>query len=629
MLPLKRALIVLSAAALAACGDDRSVNPVAEFVDGNGAAITTGGTLVAQYSLLVGQSVKIIPKTTTRTNRLRWSTLNSSIASVNSQGTVTARATGSTTVQVSGTGVLENYAITVTAPAAPKVTSFSLQPKTGVSLTSGQSQQFAASATWSDGMQYPITVSYTATGGTISGTGLFTAGNLAGTFMVVATCACTSPAIADTSVISITAPAVLSSLSLTPATVSLSPGGTQQFTPSAGWSTGATNVPPVTYTATGGTVSASGLYTAPSTAGTYRVIVAHTGGTLRDTSEVTVGSTTATEATIVSFRAHPTRVVLLPGEAQNSSARATYSDGSAKVPSLTHSVIGGGTISRGVYTAPMVPGTYGVVVRATGTAFVDTMEVVVEQPQTPPTTIDRLLFSDGFESGGYLTRQNGVYWESTPWTEVISGHARAGGARSARLNQGNSKNWGELRFAGLPRLSEVFVQYYLYQPSGLESPAVGPKVVVPVDGENDKFIRLWSESYTRFTVKYGASTWGTGGVGGIGSEFGTNGSMGEGGNSFRQVNKFPFIGRNEYLGRWVKVQVRAKVATPANNDGILQVWIDGVLATNKKHLPTYPTNGVSNFFEAGYLMGWANSGFQPGQYMYVDDVTISTGGFPR
>jgi len=184
MFPLKRACIALAGIALAACGDDRSVNPIAEFVDGSSAAITTGGTLVAQYSLQVGQSLKINPKTTTRTNRLKWSSSNSTVASVNSTGTVTARTSGNATVQVSGNGVLENYAVTVTAATvtaatAPKVTSFSLQPKTGISLTSGQSQQFAASATWSDGMQYPITVSYTATGGTISGTGLFTAGRSA------------------------------------------------------------------------------------------------------------------------------------------------------------------------------------------------------------------------------------------------------------------------------------------------------------------------------------------------------------------------------------------------------------------------------------------------------------------
>jgi hypothetical protein len=332
---------------------------------------------------------------------------------------------------------------------------------------------------------------------------------------------------------------------------------------------------------------------------------------------------------MIGFYATPNRVVLLPGEQQRLSGRATYSDGSVKVPSLTYTLLGGGTMSSGTYSAPMVSGKYTVIVSASGTTFRDTVDVIVEQPDTPPVTIDRLLFADGFESGGYLTKQNGVYWQSTPWTQVVDGHARAGGTRSARLNQGNSKNWGELRFDGLPQLPEVFVQYYLYQPSGLESPSVGPRVLVAVNGENDKFIRLWSASYTKFTIKYGASTWGTGGVGAIGSEFGTDGVMGEGGTPYRQANKFPFIGQSEYLGRWVKVQVRAKVATAANNDGILQIWIDGVLATNKKHLPTYPTNGASNFFEAGYLMGWANSGFQVGQYMYIDDLTISTGGFPK
>jgi hypothetical protein len=372
------------------------------------------------------------------------------------------------------------------------------------------------------------------------------------------------------------------------------------------------------------TMFVSGLFTAPATTGTYRVIVSEVMGILKDTAVVSVDTNTV----IVGFVALPNRIVLLPGEQQSLSGRATYSNGSVKVPSLTYTLLGGGSISRSTYTAPTVAGRYAVIIGVSGTNFRDTVDVIVELPEAPPTTINQLLFSDGFETGDYQTRQNGVYWASTPWTQVITGHARTGGNKSARINQGNSKNWGELRFAGLPQLPEVFVQYYIYQPSGLELPYLGPSVLVLVDGKNDKFIRLWSGKYNNFTIKYGASTWGLNGVGAIGSEFGTNGVMGEGGTPFRQLNKFPFIGKTEYLGRWVKVQVRAKVATVANNDGILQIWIDGVLATNKKHLPTYPSNGAFNYFEAGYLMGWANSGFQEGQYIYIDDLTISTGGFP-
>lgn len=544
MFPLKRACIALAGIALAACGNDRSVNPIAEIADGSVAAITSGGTLVAQYSLLVGQSVKINPKTTTRTNRLKWSSSNSTVASVSWTGTVTARASGSATVQVSGTGVLENYAITVTAAAAPKVTSFSLQPKTGVSLTSGQSQQFAASATWSDGMQYPITVSYTATGGTISGTGLFTAGNLAGTFMVVATCACTSPAIADTAFVNITAPQ-LTKLTISPKTVSLAAGASQQFAVTANWSTGATTVPPVTWSASGGTVSSTGAYVAPSAAGTYRVIVAHTNGTVRDTAVVTVANT------------------------------------------------GGGS--------------------------------------STPSAAVQVLFSDGFESGGFKTAQNGISWTSAPWMDVTSVFG-LGSSRAARFRQGDSKEWAELRFGGLPNLSEVFLQYWLYQPNGQETTPVGVDVAIP-GSRNDKFFRLWGGDYGGANdIKYGASTWG----GNIGVEYkrangdGTLWGMGEGGDPISPdvLTYAPFVGRSAFKGRWTKVQIRCKTATPGVNNGIIQIWLDGTLVVSRTQLASYAGTGGSNVFQSGYILGWANNGFAAGQFMYLDNFTISTGGFP-
>lgn len=277
----------LSLVALAACGDDRSVNPVAEQVDGAAGAITTASTITAEYDLYPGQSVKINPKSTSRTNRLKWTTTNSGVATVNSQGNVSAKVVGNAVVTVSGSGVLESYAIVVEQPVLT-LTSFSLQPQASVTLTSGQTQQFSTSQTWSDGVTRTGGVTYTATGGTITSTGLYTAGSLAGAFMVVASCSCTTPAIADTTFVTVQAAAQLTKLTVSPKTVSLSAGASQQFSVSANWSTGATTLPPVTWSASGGTVSGTGAYVAPSTAGTYRVIVAHTGGTVRDTALVTV-----------------------------------------------------------------------------------------------------------------------------------------------------------------------------------------------------------------------------------------------------------------------------------------------------------------------------------------------------
>ncbi len=57
-------------------------------------------------------------------------------------------------------------------------------------------------------------------------------------------------------------PPVLQAVILTPASASLATGGTQQFSVSGQWSNGATTAPSVTYSATGGTITAGGLYTA-------------------------------------------------------------------------------------------------------------------------------------------------------------------------------------------------------------------------------------------------------------------------------------------------------------------------------------------------------------------------------
>lgn len=293
MSPLYRTLAAVAAlATLTACGDDRSVNPVADIADVRANTTTTAGAYTAHYDLLVGQTVRIVPKTTTRISRARWTTSSSAVASVSSTGSVTARTAGVAIITLSGSGVLETYEVAVTVPPPPTVTSFSLQPKTGVTLSAGNTQQFATNTTWSDSQTRSTTVTYTATGGTISSTGLFTAGNVAGTFMVIATCSCTTPAIADTALVSVTVPQ-LTSLAVSPKTVSVNAGATQQFAVSANWNTGATTVPPVTWSATGGSVSATGLYTAPTAAGTYRVIVAHTNGTVRDTATVTVAAPVA------------------------------------------------------------------------------------------------------------------------------------------------------------------------------------------------------------------------------------------------------------------------------------------------------------------------------------------------
>ncbi len=247
-------------------------------------SMAVGGTLALSATARDSAGVEVTGKT------VSWSASTGSALSVSTVGVVTALATGTQDVRATVDGVVGTRTITV-GGATPSVTSFVLSPKTGASLTPWQNRQFTSSVTWSDAATRAVSVTYSTNGGYIDSNGWFTAGGVAGTFMVIANCACGR---ADTAAVIVsstttTPTAQLTKLTISPKSVSLAAGASQQFSATANWSTGATTLPPMTYSASAGSVSNGGLYVAPSTAGTYRVIVAHTGGSLRDTATIVVG----------------------------------------------------------------------------------------------------------------------------------------------------------------------------------------------------------------------------------------------------------------------------------------------------------------------------------------------------
>jgi len=99
----------------------------------------------------------------------------------------------------------------------------------------------------------------------------------------------TTANLADTSAVTIQ-PAPLAQLILVPALVSVANGGTVQFQVYGRTTAGDSVGVQVTYSATGGIISSTGLYTAGSTAGVYQVIAKQTNGTLADTSGLTITS---------------------------------------------------------------------------------------------------------------------------------------------------------------------------------------------------------------------------------------------------------------------------------------------------------------------------------------------------
>jgi hypothetical protein len=214
--------------------------------------------------------------------RVTWSAIGGTI---DGSGLYTAGATPGNyhVVAVATNGVADTAAVVVTE-TAPTVAAVTLSP-TAAALPVGGSQRFTAVGKAADGTTVAIGLQYAATGGSMSPEGVYQAGRTAGTFRVIAKD--TSSGKADTSAVTITVAApTLTRVLLRPATVSLDTGATRQFGVLDSLSDGTTKPFAGAYSATGGTISAAGLFKAGPSAGTFRVIASE--GSLADTSTVTI-----------------------------------------------------------------------------------------------------------------------------------------------------------------------------------------------------------------------------------------------------------------------------------------------------------------------------------------------------
>ena len=200
--------------------------------------------------------------------------------------------------------------VVVVVPPQPDLVDVALTPGE-VTLAAAATQAFSANGVLSDGSTAPIGVTWTADGGSIDPSGLFTAGSTPGAFRVIALH--TDGKVADTAVVTITSPdqptpsdpepappaepepepaPTLAQVILKPGSVSLLTGATKQFAVFGRDSQGDSVSVPVSYTATGGTITSTGLYTAGETAGTFRVVAAAEGKA--DTAVVTLTRMAAT-----------------------------------------------------------------------------------------------------------------------------------------------------------------------------------------------------------------------------------------------------------------------------------------------------------------------------------------------
>jgi hypothetical protein len=306
--------------------------------------------------------------TAAQPSQLSWT---ASGGSVSSDGEYTATTAGSYLVMaVAPNGVRGESKVRVERKSSV-LQKLDLTPATAV-LTSGATLQFSATPVWSDGSTVAPSLAWTATGGAITGQGLYTAPGAGGTYLIIAKDK-HSP-VADTSVVTVNAPTPVS-VTVTPGSAGLAPGASQQFSASAQFSDGSSRTPAMTWQATGGTISANGVLTAGSVAGTYRVIGIVAGSTVADTANLTV---TASPATLTSLVLTPGASSVPAGGNLQFSVSALWADNSTTVPSITWSATGGSVSVGGRYTAGATTGTFRVIASANGKA--DTSAVTITAP---------------------------------------------------------------------------------------------------------------------------------------------------------------------------------------------------------------------------------------------------------
>jgi hypothetical protein len=167
------------------------------------------------------------------------------------------------------------------------------------------------------------------------------------------------------------------SVSISPHTVSLLAGQQQQFAAAVNGLSSSR----VIWTASGGTINSAGLYTAPSSGGTYTVTAASaTSGSGSDSAVVTVAlPTPPPPPTVTKISISPTAVSLQTGAQQQFTALVSGTSNTA----VTWSASAGTIATNGLYTAPSAAGTYTIsaISKADTSKFASAI-VIVSAPQT-------------------------------------------------------------------------------------------------------------------------------------------------------------------------------------------------------------------------------------------------------
>jgi len=375
----------------ATLGSPQTVTVTATSVANTSKTATASVTIVPPIQVTVSPSTaSLTPSQTqqftatvtgTTNTAVTWS-VSPAVGTISSGGLYTAPATlGSPqTVTVTATSVQDpTKSATASVTVTPAVT-VTVSPG-AVTLGVGQTQRFSAAVTGTTNTA--VTWSVNPAVGSVSSGGLYTAPGTLGSPQTVTVTAASvqDPTKSATANVTVT-PAV--TVTVSPGTVTLGVGQTQQFTATV---TGTTNTA-VTWSVSPavGSVSSGGLYTAPATLGSPQTVTV-TATSVADTSKTATASVTIVPP--IQVTVSPSTASLTPSQTQQFTATVTGTTNTAVTWSVSPAV---GTISSGgLYTAPASLGSlHSVTVMAASVQDPTksaTASVTITSLATPPVTV--------------------------------------------------------------------------------------------------------------------------------------------------------------------------------------------------------------------------------------------------
>ncbi|MCK6550395.1 Ig-like domain-containing protein [Myxococcota bacterium] len=330
-------LVALSTVVLSACGSDTPIRrpPVVE-VTLSSIAIAPATAMIVKGETASFTATGTYSDDTTKdlTLLVRWSVLDSRVASVSAEGVVTALGEGTTTVRATETDGTLMASATITVTPSPLV-SIAVEPRTAT-IAWGGARQLSATATFGDGTTLDVTGAVTWSSSdeavaTVDAAGRVTA-VAQGAAKISAVDVMTGISSDDqdaSAAITVGAPALVT-VTLAPAMVDLPVGRTEQLTALGGYQDGTERDVTASVGWTSTNLSVAQVGNSPGSKGLVTAVAAGVASiTATDPTTNVRASITARvrAAEIIAIVVTPTVAVMGRGGNQAFQATAVYSDG--------------------------------------------------------------------------------------------------------------------------------------------------------------------------------------------------------------------------------------------------------------------------------------------------------------